>query len=295
MDEKILSEARKILKADDVKIVERLLGGMSNYTYIIEADGTLYTFRIPGEYSEHFVDRSAEIQNIRIVEGLKITNQTVYLNVENGIKIAKYVPGKPLSTLPESVYPYTKIAEVLKVLHNSNLKAVNDYEPFKRLTYYEKICTDLGFTHPDEYLKQKEYFYTFKDYLESQEKVLTHGDSQPSNFVLTDDDNLFIVDFEFCGNNDPIYDIACFSNKFYTDGLKLLEVYYPNLTDEHLLRFHLWRAFQCFQWYNVATFKEMVGMSKTLHIDFALVAKKYLEMIIFLLEKVKEIANNLKK
>ena len=96
-----------------------------------------------------------------------------------------------------------------------------------------------------------------------------------------------VVDFEFCANNDPIYDIACFSNKRYEDGLKLLKVYYQEVTDEHKLRFHLWRAFQCFQWYNVATFKDMVGMSKTLHIDFGKVAEHYLEMIIFLLNKVK--------
>jgi len=287
MENKVLSEAKKILKTEDVKIVERLLGGMSNYTYVIEADGTLYTFRIPGEYSEHFVNRDYEIENIKLVESLNVTNETIYLNTETGIKIAKYIPGKPLSTMDESLYPYEKISNILKQVHNSNVKAVNDYNPFERLSYYEKIASDLGFTHPEEYLKQKEYFLKFKEYLESTPKVLTHGDSQPSNFVLTDDDKLLIVDFEFCGNNDPIYDIACFSNKHYGDGFKLLHIYYKNPSNDHIKRFHLWRAFQCFQWYNVAMFKEMVGMSKTLHIDFMMVAKKYLEMIIFLLEKVK--------
>lgn len=288
MENKIINEAKKILNAKNVEIVERLLGGMSNYTYIINADGSFYTFRIPGEYSEHFVDRNIEIENIKIIESLHVTNETVYLNVENGIKIAKYIPGKPLSTIDPIMYPYEKVAEVLKVLHNSNKKAINDYNPFNRLAYYEKIVNDLGFTHPEEYLKQKEYFFTFKQYLENTPKVLTHGDSQPSNFVLTND-GIFIVDFEFCGNNDPLYDIACFSNKNYPDGLKLLEYYFSEVTNEHLLRFHLWRAFQCFQWYNVATFKEMVGMSKTLHIDFKMVAKKYLDMIIFLLDKVKNL------
>src|SRR5690606_5101783 len=128
---------------------------------------------------------------------------------------------------------------------------------------------------------------TFKEFLDNTPKVLTHGDSQPSNFVLTEN-GILVVDFEFCANNDPIYDIACFANKRYEDGMKLLNVYYGNPSENELLRFHLWRAFQCFQWHNVATFKELVGMSKTLHIDFKKVANHYLELIKFLLDKVRK-------
>lgn len=287
MEDIIIKDFKSILNAKNVKVIERLMGGMSNYTYVVEADEILYTFRIPGEYSEHFVDRVVEKENIKQVEKLGITNDTIYLNTVDGKKIASYIPGVPLSTIDEYLYPYDKVADALKIIHGSKLTAVNDYEPFKRLENYENICKDLKFVHNEEYLKQKEYFFTFKEYLENTPKVLTHGDSQPSNFVLTED-KILVVDFEFCANNDPIYDIACFANKRYEDGLKLLHVYYKNPSEDELLRFHLWRAFQCFQWYNVATFKDMVGMSKTLHIDFKKVAKHYLELIIFLLNKVRK-------
>lgn len=286
MEEIIIKDVKNILNAKEVKVVKRLLGGMSNYTYVIEADEILYTFRIPGEYSEHFVDRVNEKENIKIIETLNITNETIYLNTIDGKKIATYIEGSPLSTIDEAMYPYDKVAEVLKVIHKSNLKAVNDYEPFKRLDYYEKIVKDLKFVHGEEYLKQKELFFEFKEYLENTPKVITHGDSQPSNFVITEE-GIMVVDFEFCANNDPIYDIACFANKRYEEGLKLLEVYYGNPSADEIKRFHLWRAFQCFQWYNVAMYKELVGMSKTLLIDFKRVADHYLELIIFLLKKVK--------
>ncbi|PKK85398.1 MAG: phosphotransferase, partial [Tenericutes bacterium HGW-Tenericutes-8] len=60
MENLIITEAQKILKKD-VKIVQRLLGGMSNYTYIIEAAGEKFTFRQPGENAFHFVDRDIEL------------------------------------------------------------------------------------------------------------------------------------------------------------------------------------------------------------------------------------------
>lgn len=285
MNERIINNLKQIFNFKNVEVVERLLGGMSNYTFVVRCDGDFYTYRIPGEFSDHFVDRKIEIKNIEIVESLGITNKTVYLNVDNGIKLAKYIPGKPLSTISEEQYPYEEVSKILKVIHNSNLKAVNDYDPFLRLAYYEKMVKELGYVHNEQYLLQKTKFFKYKSFLENTPKVLTHGDSQPSNFVLGED-SLFVVDFEFCGNNDPIYDIACFANKNYEEGNKLLYVYYDTPTKEQIDRFNLWRAFQCFQWYNVAVFKEMTGLSEKLHIDFKKVAEKYLNLIISLLEKV---------
>jgi len=290
MENNLLNDLKEILKAKNVKVVERLIGGMSNYTYVVNADDVLYTFRVPGEYSENFVDRVIEKENIKIIEKLNITNETVYLNVEDGKKIAKYVNGKPLSLLDE--YPYDMVADILKVIHTSNLKAVNDYQPFARLKKYEDIIIDLGYVHPEEYLILKEKFNQYKTYLENTPKVLTHGDSQPSNFVLSED-QLMVVDFEFCANNDPLYDIACFANKKYEEGLKLLNVYYKNPSDDQILRFHLWRCFQCLQWYNVATFKELKGMSLTLHIDFKKVAVHYLDLVRFLIDKITKLNKNI--
>ena len=290
MENMVINDVKNILSAREVRIVERLLGGMSNYTYVVWADGFLYTFRVPGEYSENFVNRIYEKDNIKLMERLNITNNTLYLNLDDGKKLAKYVEGKPLSTIDPADYPYQEIASVLKQIHNSSLRSENDYQPFARLAHYEKIIRDLNFLHPTSYQTLKTFFLdNYQKYLESQSLTLTHGDSQPSNFVLGEN-QLLVVDFEFCGNNDPLYDLACFANKRYEDGLKLLDYYFdhqPSIDEQK--RFHLWRCFQCFQWYNVAIFKELKGMSQTLKIDFQKVAIRYLELISFYLEKVDEI------
>lgn len=288
MEKTIVADVQKILNTTNVEVVERLMGGMSNYTYVVKADELLYTYRIPGDYSDYFVDRRIEKANIKIVECLNITNKTIYLNVEDGKKMATYLPGKPLSMIDSSDYPYQQVVQVLKKIHQSNIKAVNDYAPFVRLTKYETINRELGFQHPTEYHDLQTDFFKYREFLDHTPKLLTHGDSQPSNFVLNDN-QLFVVDFEFCGNNDPIYDIACFANKKYEDGLKLLDAYFTTPNYEEKMRFHLWRCFQCFQWYNVAIFKEMKGLSKTLHIDFAQVANHYLELIHFLLDKISKL------
>lgn len=292
--EAALEKAKNVLNAEEVTIKSRLLGGMSNYTYVVEADNNLYTLRILGENAEKFVNRHEETNNIKLFESLNITNQTIYFDEETGLKISKYVEGTPLSETDPNLYPYKKIAEVLKTIHNSKITNTNEYEPFERLDKYEKHIIDLGFVHPERYNYLRKYFNLFKDYLESGEKVFCHGDSQPSNFIFNGDE-VITVDFEFSGLNDPIYDIACFSNIRLEDGLKLLKAYYGVITEENYLKFYLWRCFQAFQWYNVAMYKDLMGLSKKLHIDFKKVSENYLITIDNLYCEIERIVFNSEK
>lgn len=285
-EEDVIKGFKAIFPCEKAEIDHRLLGGMSNYTYVVKADDAYYTYRIPGDYAECFVDRNLELANIKLIEKLNITNETIYLNLETGEKIAKFINGKSLHQLES--FPYELVAKLLKKIHNSNLQAVNDYDPFTRLKVYEEHIINLGFVHGEEYLQTKANFLKYQGYLESQPKVLCHGDSQPSNFIL-DGTNLYAVDFEFCGNNDLMYDIACFANIKLEHGLNLLNVYFENVTQELLNRFYLWRAFQALQWYNVAVFKDLQGMSAKLKIDFKMVSEKYLDLAKSLIGKIENI------
>ena len=286
MNEEIVKNRfEAIFSGQKAEIVKRLLGGMSNYTYVMKIKEEYYTFRIPGDYSEKFVNRDIEKENIKLMEKLGISNETIFLDTVSGEKVSKYIDGISLHTCEE--FPYEKVSMLLKKIHNSGLKAVNNYNPFERLENYEKVNEDLGFTLPAEYLDLKNKFLKYKDFLLSQELVLCHGDSQPSNFIINGND-IAVVDFEFSGNNDPIYDIACFANIKLEHGLNLLNVYFDEVDDDKYNRFLLWRAFQALQWFNVATFKDLKGMSEKLKIDFKIVSNKYLALASSLIAKIHE-------
>ncbi|HEY8445096.1 MAG TPA: choline kinase family protein [Bacilli bacterium] len=286
-DKEIIKRLEEIFPGKNIELSHRLLGGMSNYTYVVKMDDQYYTYRRPGENAERFVDRTLEKANLNLIDSLHISNHTVYFNLDTGEKVATYIEGTPLHQV--TPYPYEKVSAILKIIHQSGLKAANDYEPFTRLQTYENHIIELGYKHPQEYLDIKKQFLKYQDYLLSQEKVLCHGDSQPSNFVVSND-KLYIVDFEFTGNNDIIYDLACFANLRLEEGLKLLYTYYDEVDNDKLQRFYLWRAFQCFQWFNVAIFKELTGLSSRLKIDFMAVANDYLRKIIQLMSEVEKIS-----
>lgn len=274
MENKILEIAQNFFKKNDIKLSHRLLGGMSNYSYVVLVNEEKYTIRVPGEYAEYFVNRADEKRDIVIFEKLGLTNETIYFDIESGIKISKYIEGTSLNEMSDRFY--NEVSILLKKIHNSQIKCQNDYNPFMRLGNYERFLMELGYEIPNAYFEVRNTFLKFKEYLESQTKVLCHNDSQPSNFIKTKED-LKIVDFEFVGQNDPLYDIACFGNMEMKDAIALLQIYYQDLNDDIILRFYLWRAFQCLQWYNVAMFKELRGMSSTLKLDFKAIAFSYLQ------------------
>ena len=105
--------------------------------------------------------------------------------------------------------------------------------------------------------------------------VCCHNDSQPSNFIVGND-KVYLTDFEFAANNDPVYDIACYGGDDIELIEPLLKEYFGQVDEKLIERAHLWKLFQSLQWYNVALHKEYLGLSKELNIDFEKVALYFL-------------------
>lgn len=270
VEEYIVARVNALMHTEDAAIVKRLEGGMSNYTYVVETRGKKYTYRVPGKFAEKFVDRVEEWDNIQEVNRLGLNNATSYVEVISGEKLAEFVEGTILSDTDIESYNEMSVA-ALKKIHNSNLK-FHDYNAFGRLSDDERYCREMGFTHPKEYLELRQKLEEMRDAHASVKAVPCHCDYQPTNLVVNGD-KLYVLDWEFAGMNDPFYDIACYGNAGFDKALSLLKAYVGHEpTREELQRLYFHRSFQCLQWYNVAIFKDRVGLSKDLNMDFNQVA-----------------------
>ncbi len=270
---------------EDVSLEERLMGGMSNFTYIIKVKDTLYTFRVPGKNAEKFVDRDIEKYHIDLEKPLGLNNETVYLDTKTGLKIAKYIEGVPLHQKKPLDY-LKEAADILHTIHGSNVESKHPYSPFDRLEKYESYMEAFNHTHDDRYFEYKEKLKSYKPFLDQFEHTFTHGDAQVSNFVVRENE-IRLMDWEFSGQNDPYYDIACFGNNDFDHAVALLPVYLKRTPKhEDYKRLYLWRTYQCLQWHNVALYKHEIGLSEELHVPFDKVATLYLDKAQNLLAKL---------
>lgn len=282
VEEYIVARVNALLHNNDAAIVKRLEGGMSNYTYVVSSNGKKYTYRVPGKFAEKFVNREEEWDNIQKVNTLNLNNETTYIEIRSGEKLAEYVEGTIMSETDITSYNAMSV-KALKKIHSSNIK-FNDYNAFGRLDDDERYCRETGFSHPQEYLNLRQKLEVMRKQFSFVEKVPCHCDYQPTNLVINGD-KLYVLDWEFAGMNDPFYDIACYGNAGFDKALSLLEAYVGHKpTREELQRLYFHRAFQCLQWYNVAIFKDRVGLSKDLNMDFNQVALMFLGMAKDLLE-----------
>lgn len=275
MEKEIIKTAADILKVNskDVKIEYRLLGGMSNYTYVISHLNKKYTIRLIGEGGEHFVNRKAEYFNLQQATKLDLVNETIYFSVETGVKISKYIEGNYVTESNALKY-LEEVAAVLKKVHTSGLKAYSDFDMAGRILKYQKLSNN----YDPEYEEIKNWWIDKynRDYA-NIEFSFTHGDCQRSNFVIGED-KLYLLDWEFSGNNDPLYDVSVFGQNNFEEANLLLPVYLEReATEEEYYRIRFYRLQQTLMWYHVALYKHDIGLSEKLKLDFRLFASRYLE------------------
>lgn len=259
---------------DAVEVKARLLGGMSHLTYRIEIDHVEYTYRIIGKDGNLFVDRKEELENLNIIKPLGLNNETVYFDVESGDKAAKFVPGTVLTTVDYKPH-LQDVSNLLKKLHQTQLKPAKDYGLIDRLNRYETFTNKRS----EKYLELKKlWIEIYETERKDKPKVFCHNDAQRSNMVIGHD-QMYLLDWEYAGLNEFYYDIASFGNVDFQDALELLDTYLerPATKEEQdMVRFY--RMFQALQWHQVATRKDMIGLSEVVKFDFKMLAQKYLDL-----------------
>jgi len=238
--------------------------GMSNYTFLLKGIKNL-VIRIPGYSSEIFILRSIELEGLNKVKGNNDFIQYIYYDVLTGVKVSPYIVES------NSNLNLNDILNTLKVLHKMD-SFINDYKPFDRLNYYERLTNILNIKLDNSYYEVLSILNEHKDKLISRPIVPCHNDCQLSNFI-----NNVLIDFEFIGNNDPLFDYACFGNNDISISLSLVDLD-DEITNKNDAKntVKLWYSLQALSWYLVALFKARTGFSKSTGIDFEKIAYMFL-------------------
>ncbi len=251
---------------------EILQGGMSNTTLLVETNDGKFVFRIPGLSSEIFVNREIEIKSLNLVKEYDVFRKVIYFDNVTGISICQYNQ-KTKETSHNDIF------NTLNLLHG--LKFDIDFNPFKRLDYYERLNKIFGISFCDDYQDLKNTLLQSKEMLEARKRVFCHNDCQLSNFL-----DKTLIDFEYCGNNDYLFDYACFGNNDLSISKELINIDSHISDKEEAWKIvQLWYSLQALSWYNVALFKDYIGFSKQMNMDFKEVALMFLNKAKVLLKK----------
>lgn len=209
----VVSEILSVDK-DNITRVERL-GGLTNKNYKIKVNGEDFVARIPGNGTSKFIDRSNEKINSFIAYELGLDSECLYFDESTGTKIARFVKNA------ETLNPATGkrennmelMANAIKTLHSSNKKFKDTFDAFYITEFYEKALVEANGKVFDGYYDLKKVFMPLKDELEQLafEYTPCHLDALPENFIKSGEDKIYLIDWEYSGNYDPLWDVAAVS------------------------------------------------------------------------------------
>lgn len=192
--------------------IERL-GGMTNHTYKVDlTEGRTYVIRIPGEGTEKLINRANERVSTQLACALGIDSPMVYFG-ERGEKVTHYISGAktmdPVALRRNNIMK--KATDVLRTLHTSQQTTGVPFDVFDMADSYENIIRENAVPLFDDFSEVKQRIIRIRQYVDSHapcENVPCHNDPLCENWVLSGSGSLFLIDWEYAGMNDCMWDLA---------------------------------------------------------------------------------------
>lgn len=257
----------------DIKLVDidevEVLGGMTNRNYLVTINNKKYVLRIAGAGTTNIINRYSEKINAKEVSKIGVDKELIYFNEETGVKISEYIE-KAETLNPETSKKNINLlltSNLLKRLHTSNIKFENRFNVFDEIKKYESLIRNKEaiYTKYENYLENREHIFNLEKILKKNGMIIVacHNDTVPENFIKNDKNEIFLIDWEYSGMNDPMWDLAAHSlecNFSQKEESVFLENYFEkNIKKEGLLRIECYKVLQDFLWSIWTILKEENG------------------------------------
>ena len=252
-----LKELMKMVFGDDEwKDIQRL-GGMTNHSYkITRNDGEEYLVRIPGDGTEEMINRMDERKSTELGCKLGIDSPLLYFG-DDGRKVMKFIHdpqemNEDVMKRPENL---KQAAAIFHKLHTCGEDTGVRFDVFEMADLYEKIIRDGGVAFYEDYENVKQTVMDIKAAVDATgvaPRVPCQNDSLMGNWVLDGDGKLYLIDWEYSGMNEAMWDLSCFSIEadYSPDNDdQLLEEYYGrSATVEEKKRFVAAKMYVDYLW-----------------------------------------------
>lgn len=186
--------------------------------------------RIPGEGTEEMIDRIDERKSTELACRLGIDSELLYFG-DDGTKVMRFIHNpQPMDgevmRREENLF---QAAGIFRRLHTCGVDTGVRFEVFEMAALYEGIIRKGGVALYDDYEEVKRTVMGIKAAVDKDgeaPRVPCHNDSLMGNWVLDESGRLYLIDWEYSGMNEAMWDLSCLS----------IEADYTPENDDALLR-----------------------------------------------------------
>jgi thiamine kinase-like enzyme len=188
------------------------LGGLTNRVFRIDTGGERFALRIPGKGTEEYIDRKVEIHNARVAARAGVSAEVVYADTDSGVMLTRYIDGIVTMTAEEFARregAAARAGRALRQMHDFPETFEFRFELFSMIDDYLAILDQRKAELPEGYADVVESAQPVRMALERNPVALApcHCDPLCENF-LDSGERMWIVDWEYSGMNDPLWDLG---------------------------------------------------------------------------------------
>ena len=203
-----------------------IAGGLTNRNFRVEVDGVPHFVRIPGTATELLaVDRANELANTRAAADAGVGARVLHHLPEWSVIVLEWLDARTMSNAAfQRAGEPTRIARSLQRLH-AGPRFRDDFDMVALTARYLGVIDDRGFAVPAGYREHLDAVPRIGAALRARPlpTMPCHNDLLAENY-LDDGERLWIVDYEYSGNNDPTFEVGNTAQELEFDEPRLREL-----------------------------------------------------------------------
>ena len=285
---KIMERIKLIFRCDEEDIIDfrNVSEGMTNTSFIFKIDGVDYIYRYPGNGTNKIINRKNEKNSLKLAHKLGIDPTYIYLDTNEGWKISKFV-----HSFREPDYnskaDSSRVIKVLQKLHAADVKVDYGMKPWEDACKMEKLLKDGEANSFERFEPLKEKIK--KLYSETQDdgikKCFCHGDTYKHNWMIRDNGDTLLIDWEYSGMSDPGIDVGYYivdAMYDFDDAEEFIKEYLgDNGNAKNRFHFMAYTAIIAYYWFVWALYRESCGavIGESLY-NWYKMAEKYVDYLL---------------
>ena len=223
---------------------EPISAGLTNANWKVTVDGTPHFVRIPGAATDLLaVDRVNERHNTRAAATAGVGPPVLHELPEWDVFVLAWVDARTMSieTLGAPGIP-ARVAEALRQLH-AGPRFRDDFDMFRTTERYLRVVDERAIMIPNGYRDRLDRLPRIEAALgvHPLPTAPCHNDLLAENY-LDDGQRLWLVDYEYSGNNDPTFELGNTCQEQGWEEARIRELcaaYFGEVTDALLARMRL--------------------------------------------------------
>ena len=223
---------------------ERIAAGLTNTNYRVVVDGTPFFVRIPSADANLLaVDRANEIHNTLAAAQAGVAPRVIHSIPEWDVFVLEWLDAQAMSNgaLGAAGMP-ARIAAAVRQLH-AGPRFRDDFDMFRTTERYLRVVDERSILIPNGYRDRLDRLPRIEAALgvHPLPTVPCHNDLLAENY-LDDGQRLWLVDYEYSGNNDPTFELGNTCQEQGWEEARIRELcaaYFGEVTDALLARMRL--------------------------------------------------------